>query len=206
MIQTVINSIISQGITTGEQTLSQFTCCEQKPYLDTWKYWEGGKQKQLRHFYDLQIFFKVNPLSKWTEYCHHLFPLAILCQEKWSTCDQNYCDGSKCAAPLLHTNPKNYSSYVEYPVQCFFRSLVALQNFRIFGGDAKEAFDNYPFPDIPTFMIIDNQCYYKWYLYWSKIKLDKSWALPVPHILQVVIQSQVNDWNSILILFSALLS
>ena len=93
------------------------------------------------------------------------------------------CDGSKRAAPLLHALAKTYSSCVEHPIQRQFLALAAQQNFRLFGGDAKDAFAHSPSPEVPTFMMIDNQ-YYEWYLNRFKIKLDKSRVLPVLCALQ----------------------
>ena len=72
---------------------------------------------------------------------------------------------------------------MEHPIQQQFLALAAQQNFCLFGGDAKDAFAHSPSPEVPTFMMIDNQ-YYKWYLDRFKIKLDKSRVLPVLRALQ----------------------
>ena len=57
------------------------------------------------------------------------------------------------------------------------------QNFLLFCDDAKDAFAPSPIPEVPTFMMIDNQ-YYEWYFERFKIKLDKSRVLPVLQALQ----------------------
>ena len=96
---------------------------------------------------------------------------------------QQCCDGSKQAAPILHALAKTYSSCVEHPIQRQFLALAAEQNFLLFGGDAKDAFAHSPAPEVPTYMMIDNQ-YYEWYLFCFGKKLDKSRVLPVLCALQ----------------------
>ena len=61
--------------------------------------------------------------------------------------------------------------------------LAAEQNFLLFGGDAKDAFAHSLAPEVPTFMMIDKQCY-EWYLHKFGKKLDKSRVLPVLRALQ----------------------
>ena len=97
--------------------------------------------------------------------------------------DRQYCDGFKRAAPLLYALSKTYSSCVEHLIQRRVFALAAEQNFLLFGGDTKDAFAHPPSPEVPTFMIIDNQ-YYEWYFERFKIKLDKSRVLPVLRALQ----------------------
>ena len=63
------------------------------------------------------------------------------------------------------------SSCVEHPIQQQFLALAAEQNFLLFGGDAKDAFAHSPAPEVPTFMMIDNQ-YSEWYFYKFKKKLS----------------------------------
>ena len=101
---------------------------------------------------------------------------------------QECCDGSKQAAPILHALAKTYSSCVEHPIQRQFLALAAEQNFLLFGGNAKDAFARSPAPEVPTYMMIDNQ-YYKWYLHRFGTKFDKSRVIPVLCALQRHLES-----------------
>ena len=82
----------------------------------------------------------------------------------------------KEAAPILHALAKTYYSCVKHPIQRQFLALIAEQNYHLFGGDAKDAFAHSPAPEVPTFMMIDNQ-EYEWYLNYFAKKLDKSRVL-----------------------------
>ena len=78
------------------------------------------------------------------------------------------CDGSKCAAPLLHalavTYPLalTYPSCVEHPIQRSFLAISANLDLKISGGDVKDAFVHSPAPSVPTSVTIDDQ-YADWY-------------------------------------------
>ena len=96
---------------------------------------------------------------------------------------RNCCDGSKRAAPALHRVVQTYSSCVEQPVQRLFFALSASLNYRVFGGDAKDAFAHSPPPDRPTYVAIDD-AYAEWYEWKFGKKIDRSYVLPVLHALQ----------------------
>ena len=64
----------------------------------------------------------------------------------------------------MHALAKTYSSCVEHPIRREFLALAAEKNFLLFGGDAKDAFAHSPVPEVPEFMMIDNQ-YYEWYFH-----------------------------------------
>ena len=93
------------------------------------------------------------------------------------------CDGSKRVAPILHALVKTYFSCVEHPIQQQFLALAAEKNFLLFGGDAKDAFTHSPAPEVPTYIMINNQ-YYEWYFHSFKKRLDKSRVLSVLRALQ----------------------
>ena len=78
---------------------------------------------------------------------------------------------------------KTYFFCVEHPIQRQFLALATEQNFLLFGGDAEDTFSHSPAPEVPTYMMIDNQ-YYEWYLFRFGVKLDKSRVLPVLYALQ----------------------
>ena len=86
---------------------------------------------------------------------------------------RQWCDGSKRAEPILYALAKTYSSCVKHLIQQQFLALAAKQNFLLFNVDAKDAFAHSPAPEVPTFMMIDNQ-YYKWYFHCFGKKLDRS--------------------------------
>ena len=73
---------------------------------------------------------------------------------------QQCCNSLKSVSPILYALVKTYSSCILHPIQCQFLALAAKQNYWLFGGDTKDAFDHFPAPEVPTFMMIDNQ-YYK---------------------------------------------
>ena len=179
---TVINSIMSQAIAPAEQALGKFTRRKLKT-MDTWNDWEAGERKQLNQFHNLQMFgeYMACPLEDNAVILrlHWQYHVKRDGQRRARQC----CDGSKRAAPLLHALAKTHSSCVEQPIQRQFLALAAEQNFLLFGGDAKDAFAHSPAPEVPTFMMIDNQ-YYEWYLYKFKKKLDRSGVLLVLQALQ----------------------
>jgi Reverse transcriptase (RNA-dependent DNA polymerase) len=87
---------------------------------------------------------------------------------------------------MLHALEKTYSSCVEQPIQRLFFALASkfnLRVYRVYGGDAKDAFAHSPPPALPTFVAIDD-AYADWYEARHKIKLDRSLVLPVQHALQ----------------------
>ena len=96
---------------------------------------------------------------------------------------RNCCDGSPCAAPSLHAFAMTYSSCVEQPIQCLFFALSAHMGYRVYGGDAQDAYAHSPPPEVPTFVSLDSQ-YIDWYEHKHNIKLDPSHVLPVQHALQ----------------------
>jgi len=96
---------------------------------------------------------------------------------------RNCCDGSPRSTPLLHGIPSTYSFCVEQPVQRLFFALAARENYRVYGGDAQDAYAHSPPPETPTFVSIDDACA-DWYEHRFKKKLDCSLVLPVLHALQ----------------------
>ena len=77
---------------------------------------------------------------------------------------------------------------MEHLIQRQFLALAAEQNFRLFGGDAKYDFAHSPAPEVPTFMIINNQ-YYGWYYHQFNIKLNKSRVLLKYTVAEYMIRS-----------------
>ena len=69
------------------------------------------------------------------------------------------CNGLKRAAPILYALAKTYSSCFEHPIQRQFLALATKQNFLLFGGDAKNALAHSPAPEVPTYMMNNNQYY-----------------------------------------------
>jgi hypothetical protein len=68
-------------------------------------------------------------------------------------------------------------------VQRLFFALAAHLNYKVFGGDAKDAFAHSPPPARPTYVAIDD-AYAEWYFTRFGIRLDRSHVLPVQHALQ----------------------
>jgi hypothetical protein len=91
----------------------------------------------------------------------------------------NCCDGSPRAAPSLHKYAQTYSSCVEQPVQ----RLSAELGYRVYGGDAKDAYAHSPAPERPTYVEIDH-AYADWYYHRHQRHGDRSKVLPVQHALQ----------------------
>ena len=97
---------------------------------------------------------------------------------------RNCCDGSPRSAPQLHGVTSTYSLCVEQPIQrLFFALMSTLKGYKIYGGDAKDAFAHSPPPTIPTFVSIDD-AYAEWYKWKYNVDLDRSKVLPVLHALQ----------------------
>jgi len=149
--------------------------------LSTWEQWRTGKHKQLDHFHDLKMYGE--PVRK--------PPGAIVLRPHWqhsikrdsTLCSRNGCDGSPRSAPLLHSIALTNSSCVEQPVQRLFFALATRENYRVYGGDAQDAYAHSPPPETPTFVSIDDACA-DWYEHRFKKKLDCSLVLPVLHALQ----------------------
>jgi len=83
----------------------------------------------------------------------------------------------------LHGIALTYSSCVEQPVQQLFFALATRENYRVYGGDAQDAYAHSLPPETPTFVSIDD-AYADWYEHRFKKKLDHSLVLPVLHALQ----------------------
>jgi Reverse transcriptase (RNA-dependent DNA polymerase) len=96
---------------------------------------------------------------------------------------RNCCDGSPRSAPLLHGIASTYSSCVEQPVQRLFFALAAREGYKVYGGDAQDAYAHSPPPETPTFVSIDD-AYTDWYEHRFNRKLNRSHVLPVLHALQ----------------------
>jgi hypothetical protein len=177
----IVHAIQSHAITPEEQALGSFTHHKLKK-LDTWPLWAAGEQKQLNHFHSLQMYG--DPVN-----CTHLVPLS--CTPHWQYSIK--CDGTcigpgtvvmgPCAAPVLHGVASTYSSCVEQPVQWLFFALAAQMGYKVYGGDATDAFAHSPPPEQPTFVAIDD-AYAEWYEHTFGKVLDQSQVLPVLHALQ----------------------
>jgi len=92
-------------------------------------------------------------------------------------------DALATSAPLQHGVALTCSLCVEQPVQRLFFALAARENYRVYGGDAQDAYAHSPSPETPTFVSIDD-AYADWYEHHFKKKLDRSLVLPVLHALQ----------------------
>ena len=132
--------------------------------MDIWNNWEAGERKQLNRFHDLQMFGEdmARPLEENAVILrlHWQYHVKRDGQQRAQQC----CNGSKRAAPILYEFAKTYSSCVEHLIQRNFLALAAEQNFLLFGRDTKNVFSHSPAPEVPTFMMTNNQ-YYEWYLH-----------------------------------------
>ena len=181
-IETVINAIQSQATTPEEQALGYFTRKKLKR-LDTWHLWREGEKKQLNQFEALGMYGKPIMIPDKAN--------SIVLRPHWqynikrdgTRRSRLCCNGSKKAAPLLHSIASTYSSCVEHPIQRLFLAISASQNLKIYGGDAKDAYGHSPGPEIPTFMSIDD-AYAEWYEEKYGKKLDRRMVLPVRKALQ----------------------
>ena len=117
-----------------------------------------------------------NVVILWSHWQHHL-------KRDGHSRAKQCCNGSKQDASILHALAKTYFFCVEHPIQRQCLALAAEKHFLLFGGDKKDAFVHSPAPEVPMYMMIDNQ-YSEWYFHCFKKKLDKSRVLPVLHILQ----------------------
>jgi len=158
-MEMVVQAIQLQAITPAEQAIGCFARHKLRS-LRTWDQWRAGEHKQLDHFHDLKMYGK--PVRK--------PPGAIVLCPHWQ-CSikrdgtqryRNCCDGTPRSAPLLHDIASTYSSCVEQPVQQRFLALAARENYRVYGGDAQDAYAHSPPPETPTFVSIDN-AYANWY-------------------------------------------
>ena len=180
MIRLVINALTSQTTTKEEEALGHFTRRKLKQ-LNNWNEWLHAERKQLDQFHDLEMYGKPTPRP----------PKSILLRPHWQyqvrktgeRRSRNCCDGSKRSAPLLHAIASTYSSCVEQPVQRLFFALTAILNYKLYAGDAKDAYAHSPPPEVPTFVAIDGQ-YADWYKWKFDEHLNPSHVLPVQHALQ----------------------
>jgi hypothetical protein len=175
-----INAISSQAITPAEQAIGRFTRRKLKK-LDTWPLWRAGEHKQLDHFHKLQMYGPPTARP----------PNAVVLRPHWQYSikrdgtrrSRNCCDGSPRSAPALHGIASTYSSCVEQPVQRLFFALSARLGYKVYGGDAQDAYAHSPPPETPTFVSVDD-AYADWYAERFGKKLDRSMVLPVLHALQ----------------------
>jgi hypothetical protein len=182
LIETVINAIGSQATTPEEQALGYFTRKKLKG-LDTWPEWLKGEKKQLNQFEALGMYGKPTLIPDKAN--------SIILRPHWqynikrdgTRRSRLCCNGSKKAAPLLHSLALTYSSCVEHPIQRLFLAIAASLNLKIYGGDAKDAYGHSPGPEIPTFMSIDD-AYAEWYEEKYGKCLDRRQVLPVLKALQ----------------------
>ena len=178
--QHTINAIKSSATTIDEQNIGHFTRRKLKQ-LSTWPEWEFGERKQLNQFHALGMYGE--PVLRPKD--------AIVLRQHWqyhikrdgTRRSRNCCDGSPRAAPLLHKFGKTYSSCVEQPVQRMFFALAAQLDYRVYGGDAKDAYAHSPAPTIPCYAAIDDQ-YIDWYKWRFGKTLTKDMVLPIKHALQ----------------------
>ena len=71
-------------------------------------------------------------------------------------------NGSKYAAPQLHSMVNTWSSCVEFPMQRLFLGLSAENGLKIFGCDIRDAYAHTPAPYINTYLQVDD-AYQNWY-------------------------------------------
>ena len=132
-----VHAIRSAATASDEQALGRFNCQKLKK-LSTWDLWQSGERKQLDQFQSLCMYGE--PVSR--------PPGPIVLRQHWqyhikrdgTHRARNCCDGSPCAAFVLHQFTQTYSSCVEQPVQQLFFALAAQMNYRVYGGDAKDAY------------------------------------------------------------------
>ena len=178
--QVVINAINSHAITPEEQELGRLTRHKLKK-LSTWPEWRKGEHKQLDQFALSGMYGEPQPRPK----------KAIVLRPHWrytvkrdgTRRSRNCCDGSVRANPSLHKFALTYSSCVEQPVQRLFFALSAHMNYRVYSGDAQDAYAHSPPPEVPTYVSIDDQ-YADWYEHTKGKKVNRSHVLPVKHALQ----------------------
>ena len=176
----LVISAIKTHETLEEQAIGHFTRRKLKT-LSTWPEWQKGERKQLDRMESLGMYGP--PVQRPRD--------SILLRLHWqyhvkrdgTRRSHNCCDGSPRAAPILHKMAATYSSCVAQPIQRLFFALAASQGYRVYGGDATDAFAHSPPPDSPTFVAIDD-AYAEWYEDKYKKKLDRSLVLPVLHALQ----------------------
>ena len=175
-----VNALTSRALTPEEQALGHFTRRKLKR-LSTWPEWKAGEFQQLDQFHDLGMYG--TPVPRPAD--------GIILRPHWqykvkddgTRRSRNCCDGSPRAAPVLHSIASTYSSCVEQPIQRLFMALSAHLGYRVYGGDARDAYAHSPPPDVPTYIAVDD-AYADWYEQRFGIKLDRSYVLPVLHALQ----------------------
>lgn len=180
MLDLAIQALESLAITPEEQALGHFTRRKLRT-LSTWPEWQAGEFKQLDQFEELGMY---------GEPCRAP-PGAIVLRMHWqyrikrdgTRRSRQCCDGSPRAVPVLHQLVSTFSSCVEQPVKRLFYALAAQMNYRVYGGDAKDAYAHSPPPKIPTYVQID-VAYAEWYLARRGQSMDRSMVLPVHHALQ----------------------
>lgn len=180
MAAAVIGAIRSNDTTLAEQSLGQFTRRKLRK-LDTWPLWQAGERKQLDQFHNLRMYG--DPVDRPQG--------AIILRQHWqyhikrdgTRRARNCCDGSPRAAPVLHRFATTYSSCVEQPVQRLFFAIAAQMNYKVFGGDANDAYAHSPAPAHPTYVAIDD-AYADWHKHRFGTDVDRNKVLPVQHALQ----------------------
>ena len=126
--------------------------------LGTWDPCHARETEQLDSFEQLQMFGKtelidpkLNPIILQPHWQHNVkrdgTQRARLC-----------CNGSKCAAPVLHALALTHSLCAEHPVQRLFCAVAAQLNKNACGGDAKDAHAHSPGSEIETHVKVDNAC------------------------------------------------
>ena len=93
------------------------------------------------------------------------------------------CNGSKFAAPLLHTMVSTWSSCVDLPIQRLFIGLSSQKGLCMYGGNARDAYAHALAPEMMTYLTIDD-AYYEWYKETNGKSLNRRFVLPVLHSLQ----------------------
>ena len=132
MIQLCIITLNSDHMTKEEQALGYFTRKKLKR-LSTWQEWKAGESKQIGQFMQQKMFGEpIDPnLIKGAK---------VILRPHWQysvkrsgvQCSRMCCDGSKQAAPQLHTVASTWSSCVELPVQRVFLGIAANLGLTIF--------------------------------------------------------------------------
>jgi hypothetical protein len=182
-IDLLINAITSNAATDEENALGHLTRRKLQTLVPTWPIWNDAEKKQPNQMHDLGMYGE--PCSRPTNSKYIIFRPHW--QYKVKTCGKRRarfcCDGSKRAAPLLHTLVGSYSSCIEVPILRLFLALSTAFKYVVYADDARDAYAHSPGPQFPTFLSIDH-AFSDWYYDRFKISLAPDKIVPVCRALQ----------------------
>ena len=178
LTEQLINAMQSKSATQEEHAPGFFTQKKLKT-LATWVLWHAGETKQPDQFEQPPQMFgepamadtRLEPITLRPHWQHN-----VECDETRRT--RLCCNGSECAAPMLHALALTHSPCVEHPVQRLFCAIAAGLNKKAHGGDAKkDACAHSPGSEIKTHMQMDD-AHAEWC--WKKHgkPVDRRKALP----------------------------